>query len=86
MRAVRSFWPELEQTEPVELWRGFRPCSADGLPLIGRAGRYRNLTVATGHGMAGVSLAPITAALVTEIVAGHEPSMDLAPLRIDRHA
>ncbi len=42
------------------VWAGFRPCSPDGLPIIGRAARYNNLYFATGHGMLGLTLAPVT--------------------------
>jgi glycine/D-amino acid oxidase-like deaminating enzyme len=40
---------ELRRTcSPV--WAGFRPCSSDGLPIIGRTAKYDNLYFATGHG------------------------------------
>ena len=53
---------------------GLRPCSPDGLPYIGRVGRFANLSVATGHAMMGVSLAPITGRLIAEILSGEKPS------------
>jgi D-amino-acid dehydrogenase len=60
----------------LETWAGLRPCLPDGLPAIGRAGR---VVVATGHAMKGVSLAPVTARLVAQLVAGEEPAHDLVP-------
>ena len=62
-----------------EEWYGWRPMTHDDMPIIGRSRRWRNLVFATGHGMLGVSLSPVTAELVTEIVAGRRPSLDLAP-------
>jgi D-amino-acid dehydrogenase len=59
-------------------WRGFRPMTPDGLPIIGRSARYDNLVIASGHGMKGVALSPVTGVLVTEILEGVEPSFDLA--------
>jgi D-amino-acid dehydrogenase len=47
-----------------EVWCGLRPCTPDGLPLVGRVRELANLVVATGHGTLGVSLAPATAELV----------------------
>lgn len=70
--------------EPVgprveEEWYGWRPMTPDDLPTIGRAGHARNLMLATGHGMLGVSLSAITAQLVTELLTGQPPSLDVAP-------
>lgn len=62
----------------TETWAGLRPCLPDGLPAIGWLDA-RTL-VATGHAMKGVALAPVTARLVGQIVAGEQPAHDLAPL------
>ncbi len=47
-------------------WVGGRPLLPDGLPLIDRVPTYRNAFVATGHGMLGVTLAPVTAAALAQ--------------------
>ena len=58
-------------TRTVErVWRGLRPCSPDGLPIVGRAPGLDNLVLATGHGMWGLQLAPLTGRLVGDLVAG----------------
>jgi len=72
------------QLEPLELWRGLRPCTPDGLPIIGRSPRHDNLIVAAGHCMLGLGLGPITGRLVAQLVNGREPQIDLAPLRVER--
>lgn len=69
----------------VAAWCGLRPCSPDGLPYVGRTRRFRNLTIATGHAMMGVSLAPITGRLVAEELAGESPTIDIAALSPDRY-
>lgn len=46
-------------------WVGARPCTADGLPLIG-ATRDPRVYVAGGHGMWGITLGPITGKLLAE--------------------
>ncbi|HWK25068.1 MAG TPA: FAD-dependent oxidoreductase, partial [Solirubrobacter sp.] len=56
----------------------------DGLPIIGRAPALDNLTLATGHGMWGLQLAPLTARLAASIALGTAPECDVAPLRADR--
>ncbi|WP_022978003.1 NAD(P)/FAD-dependent oxidoreductase [Nevskia ramosa] len=70
--------------EPVgptveEEWYGWRPMTPDDLPIIGRAPHLANLTLATGHGMLGVSLSAITGQLVAELLSDRPPSLDLAP-------
>jgi D-amino-acid dehydrogenase len=67
-----------------DVWHGFRPCSPDGLPYVGRTLKYDNLVTAAGHAMLGISLAPVTGKLVSEIVAGTTPSIDCTLLRPER--
>ena len=40
------------------VWRGLRPMSSDGMPIIGRTPRDDRVIVATGHGVLGITLAP----------------------------
>jgi glycine oxidase len=47
-------------------WAGLRPCSPDGLPVIGRINGLEGLIVATGHYRNGILLTPITAKVVAE--------------------
>ncbi len=70
----------------VEPWRGLRPVSPDGLPYIGRTRACSNLSFATGHAMMGLSLAPVTGKLISEILSGGEPSVDCSLLSPDRYA
>ncbi len=85
-RAAESYYPSLKITEKemAEAKCGLRPVSPDGLPYIGRAGRYDNLTIATGHAMMGWSLGPATGKLVAEIIAHKKPSMSLDGFHPDR--
>jgi D-amino-acid dehydrogenase len=71
--------------EPVlEEWVGMRPMTYDDLPIIDCAPRHRNLFMATGHGMTGISMAPSTGKLVAEIITGCTPHLDPAPFSIQR--
>jgi D-amino-acid dehydrogenase len=80
VRALRG----IDATRVKEVWRGIRPCTPDGLPVIGRSERLENVVFATGHAMKGLHLAPVTGRLVAEVVAGEEPERDLAPFSPDR--
>jgi len=73
-----------ENIDQNQFWSGFRPCSPDGLPIIGRCHPYSNLTVSTGHAMMGLSLGPISGKLVSEIITGSKTSVDLAPFDPNR--
>jgi D-amino-acid dehydrogenase len=66
-------------------WYGFRPCSPDGLPYLGRLSAHPNLIVATGHAMIGISLGPITGRIVADLVAGRSTDIDLTLLSPDRY-
>ena len=61
----------------ISHWAGFRPVTPDGLPIIGRAPGWRNLTYATGHAMLGLSLAPATGALVAQLLCGEPSQIDI---------
>jgi D-amino-acid dehydrogenase len=74
------------EPESIEIWRGLRPLTPDTLPIIGRSRHLDNLTVATGHGMMGVSMGPITGKLVTQLVTAQRPELDLTPLSMERFA
>jgi D-amino-acid dehydrogenase len=80
LQAVKSGFPELADAEVLEIWRGQRPCTPDGLPIIGRPDSVENLIIAGGHSMLGVSLGPITGKLVAQIISGEKPEVDLAPM------
>jgi glycine oxidase len=76
--------PALSRAEVEASWAGLRPGSIDTRPYIGLAPGYRNLIVATGHKRAGLQLSPATAELVSDLVLGRPPRMDLTPFRVDR--
>jgi len=67
-----------------EVWRGLRPCTPDGLPLIGFAAAPRNLFLCTGHQMLGLHTAPGSARLAADLILGEKPRFDPAPFRPDR--
>jgi D-amino-acid dehydrogenase len=75
---------DIDPARVTEVWRGIRPCTPDGLPIIGPSERLANVVFATGHGMKGLHLAPETGRVVAELVAGERPSRDLAPFSPDR--
>ncbi|WP_308204091.1 FAD-dependent oxidoreductase [Goodfellowiella coeruleoviolacea] len=60
-------------------WVGARPCTADGLPLVGPT-RSPRVFVAGGHGMWGMINGPLTGQLLAEAVVIGRPVAELAAL------
>jgi D-amino-acid dehydrogenase len=87
IKAIPKYYPNFrpEDFAGVQPWAGLRPCSPDGLPYIGRTASYRNLTIASGHAMMGLSLAPITGKLVSQILKNEKPQIDLRLVKPDRY-
>jgi D-amino-acid dehydrogenase len=88
---LKSVEPYFEEWSPgselaLREWAGLRPMTADGLPLIGAAPTLRNVFVATGHGMLGVTLAPATAALLAPLVLEGRAAPELTPFDPARSA
>ncbi|WP_281233254.1 NAD(P)/FAD-dependent oxidoreductase [Flavobacterium gelatinilyticum] len=70
VNSINDFYPELkiEMPEEKDIWYGFRPCTPSGMPIIARDKKLKNLTLVTGHAMMGLSLAPATGKIVSEII------------------
>jgi len=77
-----NFKPEMPQQK--DIWFGFRPVSPDGMPYIGLSNKYKNLAVATGHAMIGLSLGPATGKIISQVLNGHETEMNIIPFAVDR--
>lgn len=70
---------------PVEEeWFGWRPMTYDGKPIIDRSPALRNVVIAAGHNMLGLSMAPATGKLVAELLSGATPHIDLTPYAVTR--
>jgi glycine oxidase len=70
---------------PVEHhWGGLRPASPDHIPIIGYVDDHERLLSATGHSGLGVTLAPVTAELVSAVLTGQDDEETLDRLRICR--
>jgi D-amino-acid dehydrogenase len=69
-KEVKAYFPGLVTNPPEigQIRRGVNPLSPDGLPYIGRYRLYRNLILAGGHGIFGLSLAAATGNMVEELL------------------
>lgn len=85
LEAAIELAPALAESAIIETWCGFRPDSADHLPILGSSG-IANLWLATGHFRNGILLAPITAQLMTQSILTDRPVAQLEPFSIARFA
>ena len=83
-RSCEAYLPGIAQAKTIEVWRGLRPCTPDGLPILGRSRDFHNLIIAAGHAMLGMSLGPISGKLVSQLVCRETTDVETAPLRLDR--
>jgi D-amino-acid dehydrogenase len=72
-RTAQAHLPGLAGLKLVHQGTGFRPCTPDQLPVIGRVPGYPNLLVATGNCRLGVTLAPVTAYIIRSLIDGSDP-------------
>jgi glycine oxidase len=75
--ATLSLCPGLMRAKVRRSWAGLRPITPDGLPVIGPEPDLQGLWYATGHGRNGILLAGITGLVVTQLIGGERPSVDL---------
>ena len=85
--AIPRYYPQFGPADfaGITPWTGLRPCSPDGLPYIGRTRRADNVLIATGHAMMGVSLAPATGRIISDLIAGREPPVPITLYSPDRY-
>ena len=70
--------------EPVEQRAGLRPKPKGGRPLIGPLGAYPRIFAATGHYKNGILMGPITGQVISEWIAGGQPSRDMSYFAAER--
>src|SRR5262245_5355070 len=80
LREAAAYYLHAPAGEPVvETWYGWRPMTPDSRPVIDRSPALRNVVIAAGHNMLGLSMAPATGKLVAELLDGREPHIDPRP-------
>lgn len=82
-RAAIAMVPELRNAKILEDWAGLRPGTPDSLPILG-ATRTPGYYLATGHFRDGILLAPITAQVMAQVIAGTACDYDLTLFSAER--
>ncbi|MGI8982714.1 MAG: glycine oxidase ThiO [Pirellulaceae bacterium] len=81
---ARGLIPALENAPVEQTWAGLRPASFDGLPYLGPLPGLSNCFVASGHFRSGLYLSPGTAIVMSQLLRGEQPRIDLGPFRVLR--
>lgn len=85
LKGSKAFLKLPQSFEVEELWRGLRPCTPDGVPMIGFSKKWSNLFYCTGHQMLGLQSAPGSARLAGELVFGENTYVDSKPFDPNRY-
>lgn len=80
---ARYYAPDLDGEEITE-WMGQRPMMPDSLPVLGPLPDQRNVLCAFGHGHYGLTQGPTTGRIISSLVFGEDPGIDLSPFSISR--
>jgi thiazole synthase len=83
LQAAIRLYPQLKHYPIQEFWWGFRPATPDELPILGTS-HCPNLTLATGHYRNGILLAPVTAALIADLILEQKSDSLLADFHYSR--
>jgi len=88
LKSIPEYMPRfrIQHFDGIQPWCGLRPVSPDGLPYIGRSKAWKNLTIATGHAMMGLSLGPITGELVNQVLHRKPTKINIDRLSPDRYS
>jgi D-amino-acid dehydrogenase len=81
---VTDLFPRGGDVARAEFWCGLRPMTPDGTPVVG-ATRLPNLFLATGHGTLGWTMAAGTGRVITDVISGRKPGIDMDGLTVDRY-
>jgi glycine oxidase len=84
LAAAQRILPVAESAQFTGARVGLRPGTSDGLPIIGRSSVLPSLVYATGHYRNGILLAPLTAAVVPDILLENRVDPMLSPFAPER--
>lgn len=84
VESIPKYFPDLQVDYPKDIWFGYRPCSPDGLPYLGRTSKYSNVSIAGAGGMMGLSLGPAYGKAITALLSNKATETDITGFNPDR--
>jgi D-amino-acid dehydrogenase len=83
IKHMQRMFPQVRVADATR-WMGRRPSMPDSKPVIGRATKFENVYYAFGHGHIGLVGSAPTGRIIADLVAGRQPTINIAPFRPDR--
>lgn len=82
MAKAEAIMPSLKGLPIIKHWSGLRPGTPENLPVISAHPHISNLYLNTGHFRYGLTMAPASARLVSDLVCETTPWMDASPFKL----
>lgn len=83
LQHAQRFLPGLKG-ESVTEWMGQRPMLPDSIPVLGKLPAYDRVLCAFGHGHYGITQGPSSGRIISDLVYGQKPHVDIQPFSISR--
>lgn len=83
LKKALELFPECCDGGNPQFWAGLRPKTPDSVPILGEC-KINSLFLNTGHGTLGWTMSCATAKIITDMISGREPEIDLNGLSLDR--
>ncbi len=83
LQHAQRFLPGLKG-ESVTEWMGQRPMLPDSIPVLGKLPAYDRVLCAFGHGHYGITQGPSSGRIISDLVFGRTPHVDIQPFSITR--
>lgn len=83
-RGIMKYFPDLADAKIVRHWSGFMDDCADHVPIIDKVNEVPGLVIACGFTGHGFGIGPGTGLLLSQLVLGETPCVDVPGLRYDR--
>ena len=80
---AQSIFPNAGDFSKAEFWSGLRPLTPDGVPIIGPT-TFENLYLNTGHGTLGWTLCAGSGKILSDIIGGRIPKIDISDIGMNR--
>lgn len=77
-RGAARYIRGVTEARVVAEWAGYRPCTSDGMPVIGAVPGQPGVFIGTGHAMMGMTLGPVTGRALADLLLGRRPTIDLS--------
>ena len=74
---AEGLFSELNDETFLKSWAGLRPATADGMPYLGALADHPQVFIATGHFRWGIQQSTGTAVLISDLIQGKQPEIDM---------